>query len=45
MRLWLISKDDITMKEYVDKMDEESEDEESKPDEKKFYQIETKNHL
>lgn len=35
-------KDDITMKEYVDKMDEESEDEESKPDEKKFYQIETK---
>ena len=35
-------KDEITMEEYVDKMDEESEDEESKPDEKKFYQIETK---
>lgn len=35
-------KDEITMEEYVDKMGEESEDEESKPDEKKFYQIETK---
>lgn len=35
-------KDEITMEEYVDKMSEESEDEESKPDEKKFYQIETK---
>lgn len=34
--------DEITMEEYVDKMGEESEDEESKPDEKKFYQIETK---
>lgn len=32
------------MAEYVDKMDDETEDsdEESKPDEKKFYQIETK---
>lgn len=35
-------KDEITMEEYVDEMGEESEDEESKPDEKKFYQIETK---
>lgn len=35
-------KDEITMEEYVDKMSEEIEDEESKPDEKKFYQIETK---
>lgn len=37
-------KNEITMAEYVDKMDDEAEDsdEESKPDEKKFYQIETK---
>ena len=37
-------KNEITMAEYVDKMDDETEDsdEESKPDEKKFYQIETK---
>lgn len=34
--------DEITMEEALDEMDEESEDEESKPDEKKFYQIETK---
>lgn len=37
-------KNEITMAEYVDKMDDETEDsgEESKPNEKKFYQIETK---
>lgn len=35
-------KDEITMGEALEEMDEESEDEESKPDEKKFYQIETK---
>ena len=35
-------KDEITLEECVDKMDEQSEGEESKPDEKKFYQIETK---
>lgn len=37
-------KNEITMAEYVDKMDDEAKDsdEESKPDEKKFYQIETK---
>lgn len=37
-------KNEITMAEYVDKMDDEAEDsdEESKPDEKRFYQIETK---
>ena len=36
-------KDEITMAEYVEKMDEETEDvEEEKPNEKKFYQIETK---
>lgn len=36
-------KDEITMEEYTDKLAEENEeDEESKPDEKKFYQIETK---
>ena len=37
-------KNEITMTEYVDKMDDETEDsdEESKPNEKKFYQIETK---
>lgn len=35
-------KDEITMDEYVDKMNETSENEDSKPDEKKFYQIETK---
>lgn len=37
-------KNEITMAEYVDKMDDEMEDsdEESKPNEKKFYQIETK---
>lgn len=36
-------KDEITMAEYVEKMDEEAEDaEEEKPNEKKFYQIETK---
>ena len=37
-------KNEITMVEYVDKMDDETEDsdEESKPNEKKFYQIETK---
>ena len=36
-------KEEITTEEYLDKMDEENqEDEESKPDERKFYQIETK---
>lgn len=37
-------KNEITMAKYVDKMDDETEDsdEESKPNEKKFYQIETK---
>lgn len=36
-------KEEITTEEYHDKMDEENqEDEESKPDERKFYQIETK---
>lgn len=36
-------KDEITMAEYVEKMDEETEDAgEEKPNEKKFYQIETK---
>lgn len=37
-------KDEITMDEYVDKMTEESEEDEkeSKPDEKKFYQIESR---
>ena len=37
-------KNEITMAEYVEKMDDETEDsdEESKPNEKKFYQIETK---
>lgn len=37
-------KNEITMAEYADKMDDETEDsdEEAKPDEKKFYQIETK---
>lgn len=36
-------KDEITMAEYVEKMDEEAEDAEGeKPNEKKFYQIETK---
>lgn len=35
-------KNEITMEEYVEKMDEEGDDEESKPDERKFYQIEAK---
>lgn len=36
-------KEEITTEEYLDKMDEENqEDQESKPDERKFYQIETK---
>ena len=33
-------KNEITMSEYVDKMDEETEYVEDKPNEKKFYQIE-----
>lgn len=35
-------KNEITMSEYVDKMDEETEYVEDKPNEKKFYQIEAK---